>query len=339
MRADYCGNPRFRAVAPSNGDVKTIILFAASSFASASYELTRIQLAFAQGSASHAKFACNILSKTIDKINMDIVKSMTFGLLSPKEIKSNDQKNYMKTLNQIIGSSIAIAATIALSASTAQAQNLLVNPGFDNAAGFTSNPILPAGVNQGWATFGASQNNMFNSPVDAPLSDGYALLAVNNPGNNWNPQGAYQVVSGITPGTTYTYSIWAITDTGSTWGPTPVDIQLSFGDGSVNPASTPPGAVATTATPVDLSPNNGSFNFGTSVANNANGWVQYTVSATAPAGSVYGIVYAMFMDNAQITTENMYFDNASLTAVVPEPTILALLGAGLTFGLLRRRNS
>ena len=84
----------------------------------------------------------------------------------------------MKMLNKIIGSSIAIAAALAFSASTTQAQpNLLVNPGFDNAALFTANPIPFGGINQGWALFGAtSQNNMFGSPVDSPLSDGFALL-------------------------------------------------------------------------------------------------------------------------------------------------------------------
>jgi hypothetical protein len=237
----------------------------------------------------------------------------------------------MKILNKLNGGSIAAVAVFALSAYTTQA-NLLINPGFDNAGQFTANPITPAGVNQGWATFGATgQNDMFSSPVDSPLSGGFALLEVNNPGNNWNPAGAYQILT-VSPGLTYNYSIWAITDTGSTWGPTPVDLQLSFGDGSLDSNGNP----ATTSTPTGISPNNGSFSFGTSVANNANQWVQYSVTATAPANTQYAIVYAMFMDNGQTAAENMYFDNASLV-VVPEPATAALLGLAASFYFIRRR--
>lgn len=237
----------------------------------------------------------------------------------------------MKKFSKLIGIGIGVLAALAISASTAQAQNLLVNPGFDTAQ-FTPNPITVPGIGQGWALFGqTSQSDMFGSPVDSPISSPYALLEQNAPGSNWAPAGAYQIVGGITAGTAYQFSIWAITDTGSTWGPTPVDLQLSFNDAS---------GTGGTQTPIDLNPNNGSFNFGTSVANNANGWVEYSVSATAPAGSQYAMVYAMFMDNGQTITENMYFDNASLIAI-PEPATLALLGLGLAVPLyvIRRRKS
>ena len=238
----------------------------------------------------------------------------------------------MKTFSKIIGSGIGVVAALAISASTAQAQNLLVNGDFENPAGFTANPITVPTIGQGWALFGqTSQSDMSSSPIDTPQSGSYALLEQNAQGNNWNPAGAYQIVGGITAGTAYTFSIWAITDTGTTWGPTPVDLQLSFNDST---------GIGGTQTPTDLNPNNGSFNFGTSVANNANGWVQYSVSATAPAGSEYAMVYAMFMDNGQATTENMYFDNASLVAI-PEPATLALLSMGLAvpFYFIRRRKA
>lgn len=268
-------------------------------------------------------------------------------------------------LSKIIGGSVAVAVALAFSASTIQAQqNILVNgdfeyaglnsnpsgidygtPGLGNptSGSFTLNAITAtsgpggtmSGINQGWATFGAvSQSDMGTSP-DSPYSGTYALLEQNAPGNAWAPAGAYQIVQpngGILAGATYTLSVWAITDTGTAWGPTPLDLQLSFNSSA--------DGLSGTVTPTALSPNNGSFSYGTSVANAANGWAEYSVSAIAPAGATSAMVYLMFMDNgANALTDNEYFDNAVLS--VPEPSSLALLamGLGLPFYFIRRRKS
>jgi hypothetical protein len=240
----------------------------------------------------------------------------------------------MNKFNKILACSTAIVATLAISASTTQAQ-VLINPGFEDAGGFTANPIHLSGVDQGWATFGASQSDMSSSPIASPHSGGFSLLTVNNPGNNWNPQGAYQIVSGVNVGWTYTLSSYFLTDTGTSYG-TPVALQIGFGNFSGNNF-------------VDLGTveagagNNVSWGFGDNNSQDGaipslNTWYSGSVSATAPAGATDAIVYVFFMDNGQTTPENVYFDDVSLVPA-PEPTTLALAGLGGAFALsmIRRK--
>src|SRR5450755_2046414 len=124
----------------------------------------------------------------------------------------------MKMSHKILGCSIVTAA-LALSASTTQAQNILVNGGFEDAGGFNAgNPIGLGGVGAGWANnFGGgvpNQSAMSSSP-DFPHSGSFALLAQNAAGNAWNPQGSYQIVN-ASAGQTYTLSAFALADTAFT---------------------------------------------------------------------------------------------------------------------------
>jgi hypothetical protein len=242
----------------------------------------------------------------------------------------------MKMLNKIIGgSSIAIAAALAFSAYTTQAQNLLVNPSFENPALFTANPITLSGVNQGWATFGggaggfARQTNMFNS-ADSPQSGSFALLETANVGNNWSPAGAYQLISGITAGQTYTFSIWALTDTvNDGYANTNAGVLFQLGFGAFN-NSTNANQFMSIGAAISPDPHLPTIHT----------WTFYTATGVAPAGATDASVYAMFQDNnTAIATENLYFDNASLIAA-PEPASLVLVGMGLaSFYLIRRRKS
>jgi len=247
----------------------------------------------------------------------------------------------MKMLNKIIGSSIAIAAVFAFSASTTQAQNL-VNGGIEGVGavntgnGWTVNPVTltsgpggTSGVDQGWATFGGDAGATASQSSAAALSGTYSLLETVMPGNNWGPAGAYQIISGITPGQKYTFNIWAMTDTANDAYAAGAGflVQLGFETSAL-------GGISTVENPGN--------NVGISGAlpSTQGVWTEYTVSATAPAGYTDAIVYAMFQDNATATAkEDLYLDNAVLS--VPEPSTLALLGMGLglPFYFWRRRNS
>ena len=227
-------------------------------------------------------------------------------------------------LNKIIGgSSIVIAAALAFSASTTQAQ--LVNGSFESPSQFLNAPITVATVNQGWdVNFGAAtavRTNM-SSAASSPLDGIYALLTVNNSGNNWNPDGAYQVVSGVSVGSLYALSVYALRDANTplsgTYG-TPIDVQLQFFNAGLT-------NIQTTET-------------GWTALGSVGTWKSYTITGTAPAGAVYAGAYLMFMDNGQTSPDYVYFDKASLTAT-PEPASLALVGMGLaSFYLIRRRKS
>jgi hypothetical protein len=166
---------------------------------------------------------------------------------------------------------------------------------------------------------------MSGSP-DAPLDGHYGLLEQIVPGNNWNPDVAYQIVSGITDGEQYTFSGSYLSDSGFTGSFYPnVLFEISFLNSSLEFL----GTVENPENPYfGGNQGNGIFSYEIPFINN---WYQGSISGTAPAGAKYAIVFAMFMDDNQTTTENVFFDDMNL-APIPEPSTRALIMLGF-FGL------
>ena len=232
---------------------------------------------------------------------------------------------YMKTILGTIGSATCLAAVLALTASTTQAQNLLVDPGFESGVAGQSNPIpVPGGVGGGWAVFNGATYSTAH-----PETGTWSMQEMQGVGQAWNFMAPYQVLGGVSAGQVYTLSADYMTPTGISQAPggyVPAVIQLTF----LNAAGADIGTVETGgvgAKAVQYTPAG------------INTWFQGTVSATAPANAAYVAPYLAFMENgSQTAADTLFWDNDILTAsVVPEPGSLALLALGLMSTLIWRR--
>ena len=205
----------------------------------------------------------------------------------------------MKNLIRIQGCCATIAAALLFIAANTLAQT----------------PTVNVGPGDGWTLFGG-----------ASWVEGNTILAQNAPNNNWNNSGGYEIVNGISVGLQYTFTTDYLTDTGiSLTSFNPVCLLLTFENSSwVNIGTVEYG----------YGYDSGGYNY---FAPAKDTWYEGSVSGTAPVGATSVVAYAFFIDDGQTTTENIYFQNMSLTPLpTPEPTTSAVMVMGLivSFALL-----
>ena len=196
-----------------------------------------------------------------------------------------------------------------LVASRAAAQNLLVNPSFEDPITFDGASFVGfwEGFSGGDAPVTASAANSLITPRTGTMS---VDLTIGGSVNNF--AGVFQDVA-VSPGDPVTYTGWHRSPSSPLDVITEVRIEWKLADGN----------------------NNGSSGNIFPVA--SSGYTQFSLMSVAPANTAFArVVYAIqtFTDGAS-HTGTIYIDDFSAT--VPEPTALSLLGVGAVAVLRRRR--
>jgi hypothetical protein len=219
----------------------------------------------------------------------------------------------MKMFHKVITGAIGMAGVVMLATSTAQAQNLLTDPGFEMQIS-APNPN-PNGV-PGWANFGGA-----NFSQTYAHSGSWSLYTPDN-GGGYSVPGTYQDFA-ASPGETFTFSGWVYTPNVLPAGDNDFAIlQLSFFTGA--PPNNYAGGTGLGAFGVDVGSPAGTPPAGT-VPLPQGVWTYASVTATAPATTAS--MGAYILDINADANADFYFDDMSLT--VPEPTSLALSALGL----------
>jgi hypothetical protein len=217
----------------------------------------------------------------------------------------------MKNTKLTIGSAACAVAMLVLGNNAIQAQNLLVDPGFESHGTAVGD----------WIPF----NGGAFSTAQARTGT-YSML--NSGGGGYSVPGSYETFA-TAPGLQYDFTGYGLAPTTPGVGSFAA-LQITFWSG-------PNGSGANLGT-VATSPGNAQQSNFINANSPLNTWIFLdTGIAQAPAGAQSFQVFTIVVDQNATTA---YFDDLSLTQV-PEPSILALMsmGLGVPFYFLRRRNS
>jgi hypothetical protein len=202
--------------------------------------------------------------------------------------------------------SIALAALLVVGVgSIASAQNLLVDPGFENPITFDGPPFV--GFWEGFAGGGATAGNSSVSPRTGAM---HADATINATPNTF--AGVFQDVA-VLPGATYTFSGYHATPT-SVLG-TATEVRIEWRDATTEVGRTPNLMVLPTGP----------------------AYTEFVLTANAPLNATFGrFVYAIQTFGSEPNPGDngtVYLDDMSVV-LVPEPTTLALFAGAM--GLVRR---
>ncbi len=214
-----------------------------------------------------------------------------------------------------------VCAALAAIAGTASAQNLLVNPSFENqGSGFL--------IFEAWGVF----NNAFADPPfgsglspEVPPQDGAVSLKTFGqfiPGAQ-SDTGAFQVVTGLNAGSEYTLSGW-------TYTPSADAIQQQVDDG--DPLTFDEGHLPLLI--IDFKDAGGNTLSSLVIpahdfsSNPQDQWTQYSDSAIAPAGTTQAQVTPLLIQFGEVSGA-LFWDNISLTegSAPPQPCNAADIAA------------
>jgi hypothetical protein len=223
----------------------------------------------------------------------------------------------MKTLLKTIGATTCVAA-LAFGVTTARAQNLLVDPSFENQTPATSG---------GWTLFNGAAFSTAHARTGT-----FSML--DSGGGNFSVPGSFETFA-ASAGQQYDLTGFGFAATAPGAGTSIGLLQITFFSGV--------GGTGNNLGSIDISTGGNATGAG-----NAQG--SGTINSTSPTGQ--WIALDTGIAQAPATTQSLeaftivvdqsptavYFDDLSLVQVVPEPSTMALLGLALaSIPVLRRR--